>query len=99
MKNKADYSKYKCPFEHLEKECGHELHGPEGFRDDNNSMEAYRIWCPCGFRGPAFYIDPVELKLEKKDNQQINSDQAPECNCFKPDTLVHESCPVHTLKR
>jgi len=40
----------------------------------------------------------------RKDQQyentlQTNLDRAPECNCFKPDTLVHESCPVHTLKR
>ena len=91
MKNSVDYSKYKCPFEHLEKECGHELHGPEGFWDDNNSMEAYRVWCPCGFRGPAFYLDPDELKLEKKDNQQINSDRAGKCPDCGGDTQLY--CP------
>lgn len=25
MVNQADYSLYKCPYEHVEKECGHEL--------------------------------------------------------------------------
>ena len=29
MKNKTDYSKYECPYSHLEKESGHELHGPD----------------------------------------------------------------------
>ena len=60
MKNKYDYSKYKCPYEHLEKECGHHLKGPEGYED------AYGVWCACGFRGPVFYLDPYDLKLEKK---------------------------------
>ena len=32
MKNKADYSKYECPYSHLEKEFGNELHWPEGYR-------------------------------------------------------------------
>lgn len=32
-------SKYECPFSHLEKECGHELHGPEGYQD------VYSVWC------------------------------------------------------
>lgn len=61
MKNKADYSKYKCPYSHLEKECGHELHGPEGYEN------TYGVWCACGFRAPVFYLDPVDLRLELKD--------------------------------
>ena len=61
MKNKTDYSKYKCPYSHLEKECGHELKGPEGFEN------TYGIWCACGFRGPVFYLEPEDLKLELKD--------------------------------
>lgn len=66
MKNQADYSKYKCPFEHLEKEFGHELNGPDGFFDDNSNAPSFRVWCACGFRGPANYIDPDELRLELK---------------------------------
>ena len=58
MKNRADYSQYKCPYEHVEKECGHELKGPEGY-------DTYGIWCACGFRGPVFELDPDKLKLEK----------------------------------
>jgi len=61
MKNKADYSKYKCPYEYLEKESGHKLEGPEGYQD------IYCVWCTCGFRGPVFYLEPSELKLELKD--------------------------------
>jgi hypothetical protein len=60
LKNKADYSQYKCPYEYCQKEFGHQLHGPEGYQD------SYSVWCPCGFRGPVFYLDPKELKLEKK---------------------------------
>ena len=63
LKNKADYSQYKCPYSHLEKECGHELHGPEGYEN------TYSVWCSCGFRGPVFYLNPEELGLEK-----VNSD-------------------------
>ena len=59
MKNGADYSQYKCPYEHVEKECGHELKGPEGY------VHTYGIWCACGFRGPVFELDPDKLKLEK----------------------------------
>jgi hypothetical protein len=59
MVNKADYSLYKCPYSHLKKDCGHKLHGPEGYPG------TYGVWCQCGFRGPVFYLDPVELKLEK----------------------------------
>jgi hypothetical protein len=60
MKNPVDYSKYRCPYDHLEKECGHELHGPEGYQ------ATYGVWCACGFRGPVFYLDPKDLKLKKK---------------------------------
>jgi hypothetical protein len=59
MKNQADYSLYKCPYEHIEKDCGHELKGPEGYEN------TYSVWCACGFRGPVFCLDPIELKLEK----------------------------------
>lgn len=58
MKNKADYSKYKCPYSHLEKEGGHLLHGPEGY------VDVYGVWCTCGYRGPVFYLEPNELGLE-----------------------------------
>jgi len=60
MKNKADYSLYECPYAHLEKDCGHELHGPEGYNKCS-------VWCACGFRGPVFYIDPDDLKLTLKE--------------------------------
>ena len=60
MKNPVDYSKYRCPYDHLEKECGHELQDPEGYQDTNG------VWCACGFRGPVFYLDPKDLKLKKK---------------------------------
>jgi len=63
MKNQFDYSKYKCPYSHIEKECGHELHGPEGY--DGNS-----VWCPCGYRGPVFCLDPEVLGLEKVDEDE-----------------------------
>ena len=62
MKNIADYSLYECPYSYLEKDYGHELHGPEGYED------TYSVWCPCGFRGPAFYLDPEELRLKRKDD-------------------------------
>jgi len=60
MKNQADYSLYKCPYEHLQKDCGHEIHGPEGYEN------TYGVWCACGFRGPVFYLNPDDLKLEKR---------------------------------
>ena len=60
MKNPVDYSKYECPYSYLEKECGHELQGPEGYQD------VYGVWCACGYRAPVFYLDPVDLKLELK---------------------------------
>lgn len=59
MKNQADYSLYECPYVHLEKECGHELKGPEGYQD------VYGVWCDCGFRAPVFYLSPEVLKLKK----------------------------------
>ena len=65
MKNKADYSKYECPYSHLEKESGHELHGPEGYQD------VYGVWCACGFRAPVFYLDPDELGLKLKNNTKV----------------------------
>lgn len=58
LKNQADYSLYRCPYSHVEKECGHELKGPEGY------VDSYSIWCACGFRGPVFCLDPKQLKLE-----------------------------------
>lgn len=79
MKNQADYSKYKCPYSHIEKECGHELHGPEGYEN------TYGVWCACGFRAPVFCLDPVELKLELKDNP------APSEGVEKPDNI--RICP------
>jgi hypothetical protein len=62
MNEKIDYSKYECPYSHLEKECGHELHSPVGYQD------VYSVWCECGFRAPVFYLDPVVLGLKLKDN-------------------------------
>ena len=61
MKNKADYSKYECPYSYLEKESGHELHGPEGYEN------TYCVWCDCGFRAPVFYLEPEGLKLKLKE--------------------------------
>jgi len=58
LKNKHDYSLYKCPYAHLKKEVGHTLHGPEGYED------TYSVWCQCGFRGPVFYLEPDDLGLE-----------------------------------
>jgi len=60
LKNQADYSKYKCPYAHIEKECGHKLVGPEGYEN------AYEVWCACGFRGPSFCLEPDELGFELK---------------------------------
>ena len=60
MRDEADYSLYKCPFSHIEKECGHELHGPEGYENTHG------VWCACGFRGPTLCLDPVELRLESR---------------------------------
>lgn len=68
MKNQADYSQYECPYAHLEKECGHELHGPEGYEN------TYGVWCACGFRGPVFYLDPEQLGLKPKANVVANNE-------------------------
>jgi len=57
MKQKYDYAKYECPYAHIKKDCGHELHVTDG---------EYRIWCACGFRGPVFIADPEELGLKQK---------------------------------
>jgi hypothetical protein len=65
MKNKADYSKYECPYAHLEKESGHELYGPEGYQD------VYSVWCNCGFRAPVFYLEPDELGLKLKKETSV----------------------------
>jgi len=65
LKNKTDYSKYKCPYSHIKKDCGHELHGPEDYED------AYSVWCNCGFHAPVFCLDPDELRLEKIDPQSL----------------------------
>ena len=61
MKDQADYSLYECPYSYIEKECGHELHGPEGYQD------SYGVWCACGFRAPVFCLDPDDLKLKRKE--------------------------------
>lgn len=52
------------------KYCGHELKGPEGFEN------TYGVWCACGFRGPVFYLDPKDLKLELKDLPPNTTDKA-----------------------
>lgn len=67
MKNQADYSQYECPYSHIEKECGHELNGPEGYKD------VHGIWCSCGFCGPVFSLDPEMLKLKKKGTKTDTS--------------------------
>ena len=78
MKNQADYSLYKCPYSHIEKDCGHELIGPEGHED------TYGIWCACGFRGPVFCLSPENLRLEKKHKEpEINKC----CVCGTTDNL------------
>jgi hypothetical protein len=59
MPEEINYSQYQCPYAHLEKECGHELHGPEGPEYSD------RVWCACGFRGPTFYFNPESLGLQK----------------------------------
>jgi len=60
MKDRADYSKYECPYSHVKKDCGHNLHGPEGYQD------TYGVWCACGFCGPVFVLDAEELGLKLK---------------------------------
>lgn len=59
-----NYSDYRCPFEHVEKDCGHELVGPEGYED------SYSVWCACGFRGPVFVTDPVALRLVLRSGEK-----------------------------
>ncbi len=71
MKNRADYSQYKCPYSHIEKDCEHLLQGPEGYED------TYSVWCACGFRGPVFILDPEKLRLEKVGGN--DSEQCPDC--------------------
>ena len=84
MKNQTDYSKYECPYSHLNKACGHELHGPEGYQD------TYSVWCPCGFRGPVFYIDPKELKLKKLDLNKVVEDGQAKCPGTKKCDFIKE---------
>ncbi len=60
---KINYSEYCCPYSHIEKECGHDLHGPDGYENTNG------VWCQCGFRGPVFVLDPNDLKLQKTGEQ------------------------------
>jgi hypothetical protein len=69
MKEKIDYSKYQCPYSYIEKECGHELHGPQGYEG------AYGIWCACGFRGPAFCLEPGDLMLREKSEAKDSSEK------------------------
>jgi hypothetical protein len=59
VEKNIDYSKYECPYSHLEKEHGHELHGPVDYN-------TYSVWCDCGFRAPVFYLDPQKLGLKLK---------------------------------
>ncbi len=66
LKNKADYSQYKCPYSHLKKEFEHKLVGPEGYE------KTYGVWCQCGFQGPVFYLDPDDLRLEKIASEKID---------------------------
>lgn len=89
MKNKADYSKYECPYSHLEKECGHELHGPEGYQD------VYGVWCACGFRAPVFYLDPDELglKLKKKKEVKFWNDTIQEIAKLRKPVVIKSFCP------
>jgi hypothetical protein len=75
MKNQVDYSQYRCPFDHIDKACGHELYGPEGYFDADGG-DAYRVWCSCGFRGPAFSLDPEQLRLRKKKQAGIVAQHA-----------------------
>lgn len=71
MKNKVDYSQYKCPYSHIEKECGHQLEGPEGYE------KVYGVWCACGFRGPVFCLDPKALRLEMMQNAALDGVEDP----------------------
>ena len=64
MKDQTDYSQYECPYSHVAKDCGHELHGPEGYE------ETYGIWCACGYRAPLFTLDPGRLRLHRKTDSR-----------------------------
>ena len=91
MKNEVDYSKYECPYSHLEKESGHELHGPEGYED------CYGVWCVCGFRAPVFYLDPDVLGLKLKGSHDDSKWVCQKCGELVDDRNVtfeeyHEGC-------
>ena len=74
MSEEIDYSKYICPYAHIEKDCGHHLNGPKGFE------KTYSVWCDCGYRGPVFALDPVELRLKKKgENKERTLKPCPFC--------------------
>jgi len=96
MKDHADYTKYRCPYDHVEKECGHELHGPEGYED------TYGIWCACGFRGPVFCLDPDELSLKLKDTTpapQEHDEARCECGCGDPNHALEDDMSTTQLSR
>ena len=93
MKDQADYSQYECPYSHIEKECGHELHGPEGYEADG-------IWCACGYRGPVFCLDPDKLGLKKKPE----TNTTPQCQEDIYDSKISplmqqivETCKEHKI--
>lgn len=88
LKNKADYSLYKCPYEHIEKACGHELEGPENYEG------VYGVWCACGFRGPAFCLEPKDLKLELKSSSFLKLQE--ENEKLKEKILQYEGAVVKT---
>lgn len=47
-------------------------------------------YCPFG------YEEARVLWVDRKRTQPTNQQEQEGCNCFKPDTLVHERCPVHS---
>lgn len=85
MKDQADYSKYRCPYSHIKKECGHELHGPEDYE------KTYSVWCPCGFRGPVFCLNPEELGLELVEAVEQPLTQVKS----SADATVKQICKLH----
>jgi hypothetical protein len=85
MAEKIDYSKYRCPYEHLKKECGHELKGPEGY-------EGHSVWCACGYRGPVFYLNPEQLKLELKTSKKKYAADIEVTKVEGDQTWVVEAC-------
>ena len=101
MKNRADYSKYKCPYSHIEKDCGHELHGPEGYE------KTYGIWCACGFRGPVFCLEPDELKLKKSKGADMTKKEARQTWCpmirvpgeYGPNNISENSGPYGEINK